>query len=447
MDKVRNQHSGVIFLDAPGGTGKTFLTNLILAEIRSQGGIALAMASSGIAATLLNGGRTAHAALKLPLNIARREFPACNIRKQSGQARVLRSCKLIVWDECTMAHRKSFEALHRTLQDLRENQFLMGGVPVLLCGDFRQTLPQIPRSTPADEINACLKSSTLWRTVQTISLRQNMRIIAEGPGSGRFAQNLLDIGNGKRRTSRDGKIQLDSEVCVMTNSLEELIEKIYSNIDSKYLDQEWLCERAILAPRNEDVDLINNRLLEAIPGTHAEYISIDTTVETDDAVNFPVEFLNAQNPPGLPPHILRLKVGSPIMLIRNLQPPKLCNGTRLCVTGLLSRSIKATILTGTGKGETILIPRIPLTSSDLPFDFKRLQLPIRLSYSITINKAQGQSIRYCGLNLSSQCFSHGQLYVARSRVGSPANLFVFAPEGQTRNVVYLEVLQRSSYRS
>ena len=226
----------------------------------------------------------------------------------------------------------------------------------------------------------------------------------------------------------------------MTNTLEELIDKVYTNVESKYLDQEWLCERAILALRNEDVHLINDRLLEAIPGTHVEYISIDTTVETDDAVNFPVKFLNARNPPGLPPHVLRLRVGSPIMLIRNLQPPRLCNGTRLCVTGLLSRSIKATILTGIGEGETILIPRILLTSSDSPFDFKRLQLPVRLAYSITINRAQGQSIRYCGLNLSSQCFSHGQLYVALSRVGSSANLFVFAPEGRARNVVYKEVL-------
>ena len=188
---------------------------------------------------------------------------------------------------------------------------------------------------------------------------------------------------------------------------------------------------------------MNGRLLDAIPGTCLDYISIDETIETENAVNFPVEFLNSQNPPGLPAHIVRLKVGAPIMLIRNLQPPKLCNGTRLAVEKLLTHSIRANILTGIGKGESVLIPRIPLTSSDLPFDFKRLQLPIRLAYSMTINKAQGQSIRHCGLNLSSQCFSHGQLYVALSRVGSPDNLFVFAPQEETRNVVYQEVLGRN----
>lgn len=64
-----------------------------------------------------------------------------------------------MWDECTMAHKKSLEALDRTMQDFRNNSALFGGALVLLAGDFRQTLPVIPRSTPADELNACLKSS------------------------------------------------------------------------------------------------------------------------------------------------------------------------------------------------------------------------------------------------------------------------------------------------
>lgn len=83
------------------------------------------------------------------------------------------------WDERIMAHKKSLQALHRTLQDLRSDRYPMGGVPVLLRGDFRQTLPVIPRSTPADGINACLRSSVLWRNVNVINLRQNMRIINE----------------------------------------------------------------------------------------------------------------------------------------------------------------------------------------------------------------------------------------------------------------------------
>ncbi|GBN73469.1 hypothetical protein AVEN_137961-1 [Araneus ventricosus] len=117
------------------------------------------MASSGIAATLMEGGRTAHSALKLPLNKNVEEYPVCNISKTSGQAKVLQTCKILVWDECTIAHKKSLEALGRTLRDLRKNDQLLGGSLLLLAVDFRQTLPVIPNSTPADELNACLKTS------------------------------------------------------------------------------------------------------------------------------------------------------------------------------------------------------------------------------------------------------------------------------------------------
>jgi hypothetical protein len=70
-----------------------------------------------------------------------------------------------------MAHKHSLEALNRTLKDLKNNDKLFGGTLVLLSGDFRQTLPVIPRSTYADEINACLKSSPLWRNVEELQLK------------------------------------------------------------------------------------------------------------------------------------------------------------------------------------------------------------------------------------------------------------------------------------
>ena len=118
VDKINQKEGGILFLDAPSGTGKTFLINLLLAKIRQQSKIAIAMASSGIAATLLHGGRTAHSTLKLPLNLSHSDTPLCNISKGTGQAKVLQECVLIVWDECTMSHKNALETLDRTLQDL-----------------------------------------------------------------------------------------------------------------------------------------------------------------------------------------------------------------------------------------------------------------------------------------------------------------------------------------
>ncbi|XP_025064597.1 uncharacterized protein LOC102373996 [Alligator sinensis] len=156
---VFNGSGGIFFLDAPGGTGKTFLFNLLLAKIRLTNRIALAVTLSGIAATLLTGGRTAHSAFKLPLNLASAEASTCNIARGTGKAKVLQECQLIVWDESTMFHKAALEALDRTLQDLQHNDKTMGGVTLVLAGDFQQTLPVIPHVPKADELQACLKAS------------------------------------------------------------------------------------------------------------------------------------------------------------------------------------------------------------------------------------------------------------------------------------------------
>ena len=124
-----------------------------------------------------------------------------------------------------------------------------------------------------------------------------------------------------------------------------------------------------------------------------------------------------------------------------MNQPKLCNGTRLSVKKLMTNIIEATILTGSFKGEDVLIPWIPMIQTDMSFQFKRLQFPIRLAFAITINKAQGQSLELCGLYLRTDCFSHGQLYVACSRVGYLDNLFIYTENGTTKNIVYPQVLE------
>ncbi|GFT98707.1 ATP-dependent DNA helicase [Trichonephila clavipes] len=176
LNSISSNSGQCYFLDSPGGTGKTFLINLLLAKIRCERSIAIAVASSGIAATLIDGGKTAHSAFKLPLNLHHSESVNCNISKQSDMAHVLREAKLITWDECTMAHKKGIEALNRTLQDIRGCNQIMGGLTVLLSGDFRQTLPVVLRGTRAFIVKACLKTSFLWPHIKVVSLRINMRV-------------------------------------------------------------------------------------------------------------------------------------------------------------------------------------------------------------------------------------------------------------------------------
>ncbi|XP_054260247.1 uncharacterized protein LOC128984902 [Macrosteles quadrilineatus] len=343
-----------------------------------------------------------------------------------------------------MAHKGAIEALDRTLRDLRNCDHLMGGITVLLAGDFRQTLPVVPRGTRADEVKVCLKSSYLWPKIKMLTLRVNMRVYLNGDlDSEEFSALILQIGDGKVSEDSDGKFCIPQGLCSVVHDLKSLISKTYPGInDEESHSLAWLQERAILTPTNESANGINLSLLEQLPGEMSTYESVDSVVEAEDAVHYPLEFLHSLNPPGIPPHLLFLKIGSPIMLLRNLNPPKLCNGTRLQVNVLHKHVIEATIFTGVGQGDTVFIPRIPMIPSDHPFQFKRLQFPVKVCYAMTINKAQGQSLKMAGVDLRNDCFSHGQLYVACSRVSSPGSLVILQPEERTKNIVYVEVLSK-----
>lgn len=342
-----------------------------------------------------------------------------------------------------MAHKRALEALDRTLKDLRNDSRCFGGAMILLSGDFRQTLPVIPRSTAADEINACLKASNLWRFVKKLQLSVNMRVaLLNDLSADDFSKQLLTIGNGRVPVDESsGLISFTPNFCNFVSSKDNLINKVFPDIIANHKNTKWLSERAILAAKNKDVDDLNFIIQNQIVGTLYSFKSIDCVTNEEESTNYPTEFLNSLDMPGLPPHNLQLKVGSVVIMLRNLNQPKLCNGTRLVIRKLMSNVIHASILKGKFKDEEVLIPRIPMIPTDMPFEFKRIQFPIRLAFAMTINKSQGQSLTICGLNLENACFSHGQLYVACSRVCKPSALFVLAPDQKTKNVVYHKVLE------
>ena len=207
---------------------------------------------------------------------------------------------------------------------------------------------------------------------------------------------------------------------------------------------------AILTPRNEEAQELNKDVLARFPGVLTSYLSIDTVDFGADAEGTgevpPVEVLNAFQPASLPPSQLQLKVGAPIILLRNLSPKNgMCNGTRLCVTRLGRRCIQARILGGDFDGQEWLIPRIELQSSpdEHAFIVRRTQFPVRLCFAMTINKAQGQSFDVVGVDLRLPVFSHGQLYVALSRVTNVHNIAVLSQGERVTNIVWPEVLLES----
>ena len=149
----------------------------------------------------------------------------------------------------------------------------------------------------------------------------------------------------------------------------------------------------------------------------------------------------------MPPHELNLKDGCTVMLLRNLNSKRgLCNGVRLKVLHTYNSVLHCKILTGTHAEQEVLIPKLKLAPSDanLPFTLQRTQFPVRLSYSMTINKSQGQTFDHVGLFLQEPVFSHGQLYVAFSRAKTLDGVKVQTKckNGRfvTKNVVYKTIL-------
>ena len=469
-DIVRDIDGGfgrVYFIDAPAGTGKTFLSKTLLARVRQDRNVAIAVASSGIAATLLPGGRTAHSRFKMPLDPD--ETSTCNITQlRSDQTRaVIAEAKLILWDEVPMTHRFCFEALDRTLRKVLERDEPFGGKVVIFLGDFRQCLPVVKRAPRYQIVDATLKRSPIWQHIRVCKLTKNMRVELSGGQDRdelrRFAEFLIRVGDGDLPTIEDlgsgqGWIKLDDYVrCVPTE--EDLKAEVFGELATRYHERDWLFNRALLAARNSVVDVANESLTAQFPGDEAvELLSADEVGKDDDATLFPVDFLNSLTVNGLPPHRLLLKVGMPVMVLRNLPTRADSNGTRYIVDKIHGHHLIEVVNYANGVERRIMLSRTVMSSKEgeLPFTLRRRQFPIRPAFAMTINKAQGQTLKKVGVILPKPVFSHGQLYVALSRVGKPEDIAFWIddstmpevaqyanehPGKYTRNVVYKEVLQ------
>jgi ATP-dependent DNA helicase PIF1 len=398
--------------------------------VRSCGDIALVVASSGIVALLLSGGRTAHSYLKIPIALDRKSF--CNIRKQDDLATLIRQTKLILWDEAPMTNKLAFEAVDRTLRDLTNRNEPFGDIVFVMSRDFRQILPVIPRGSRVDIVSASIKSSYLWEFVEVFRLSENMRasdVVAVQPdlGNRTFADWLLCLGNNELETIDEDYIKCPDMMVLPPADTQAMVVAIYPRLHEGQATNEYLHERAILAPRNKEVSLLNAMVLSYLPGAQVDFLSADSAEDTKVANTYPSEFLNTLEVSGMPSHKLSFKIGASVILLRNLDPlAGLCNGMRLIVRCFTMRVVEVEIITGKWAGNVAFIPRIKFISdnSGLPCTFARKQFPLRLAYAMTINKSQGQTHSHVGLHITDDVFSHGQLYVAFSRAKAPENVKV-----------------------
>lgn len=208
LDSVNSLCGQCYFVDGPGGTGKTFLYGCLLATIRSRGDVAIAVATSGVAASILPGGTTAHSRFKIPLEFANGRN--CGISKQSSTGRLIHRARLIIWDEASMAKKEAIEALDTLLRDIMDNDHPFGEKTVVFGGDFRQTLPVIQHGTRDTLVKSSIVHSLLWTNMHRLVLKENMRAKFDPD----FCSFLLRVGEGLESVDVDGNICLPSSIVV-----------------------------------------------------------------------------------------------------------------------------------------------------------------------------------------------------------------------------------------
>ncbi|WOH15205.1 hypothetical protein DCAR_0934742 [Daucus carota subsp. sativus] len=256
-----------------------------------------------------------------------------------------------------MQHRYAFECVDRSLRDImaavdpdRANK-PFGGITVVFGGDFRQILPFIPKAGRLEIVGATLNNSPLWEHCQVFILWRNMRLHHGNTDEQNslirdFSEWQLKVGDGK--VEPISKKDHLSEVLFKLpgqhvqhseeTPIQDLIDVVYPDFLNNIGSPQYFSSRAILTPTNVVVDDINYAILDQLPGQTHTFFSQDSledqgAEENDFDESFPVEYLNSLNMPCIPKHELKLNIGTPVMLMRNLnQINGLCNGTRMIVT-------------------------------------------------------------------------------------------------------------------
>uniref|UniRef100_A0A914YUL7 ATP-dependent DNA helicase n=1 Tax=Panagrolaimus superbus TaxID=310955 RepID=A0A914YUL7_9BILA len=353
---------------------------------------------------------------------------------------MLEEADIIIWDEFPMAPKRALEVVDSKLREIMGKDIPFGGKIILCGGDFRQCAPIIENGTVDEIIGISVCCSPLWKHFQKFKLIENVRALAH---ENEFKKMLVEIGEGRFGENPD-EIKIPEEWM----SKGDIIDEIFGDIMENY-DPATVMKRAILATWNKDVDELNEQVLDLLDE------ETEFTYHAQDVYHYGDEILQAageihqnyktKNIKGLPSYRLRLRKNAIVMLIRNLSiEDGLCNGTRLVVTNLLKHNLVVKKINIDGSlSDEILIPRISLTVKHGVVDVTRHQFPVKLGFCMTINKSQGQTMDKVGVVLKHECFSHGQLYVALSRVRSTEGLKIVLPEDKTStaNIVYKRLLE------
>ncbi|GKD36952.1 DNA helicase [Tanacetum coccineum] len=277
-------------------------------------------------------------------------IPDLNSPKNTQLGKLLADADLIIWDEAPMNDRRCFEALDRSLRDIvDEPSSLFSGKSVLLGVFTLKDNMRFARPYINLEERILVNSCASW---------------------------LLDIDDGKigEPAEEDPKntswVHIPPAYCLPADEqgLSKLIDFIYDQSTLHTPSAITLQQKAIVCPKNKNADIINSKVMDMVPGESTIYISQDEATPTgndgaETEMLYPIEHLNTFKLPSFPPHRLELKVGAPVMLLRNVNiAGGLCNGMRMIVRQLMTKLIEVQIITGTRVGEKVLTIKMEIST-------------------------------------------------------------------------------------
>ncbi|XP_072086983.1 uncharacterized protein [Arachis hypogaea] len=274
-----------------------------------------------------------------------------------------------------------------------------GGKVVLLGGDFRQILSVIPMDSHQDIVQSSINSSYLWKFCIVLKLTTNMRLTVGANHTqlrqiSQFAEWLLTIGDGLAGDSTDGESEVNIPEDILIHNNEDgfnsLVNFVYLNLLLNLNNGSYFKDRIILAPTLDIVNDVNKHIMKSLIREEKTYLSSDS----------------------------------------------------LCIEE------------GDKAGQVVLIPQMNMipNNATIPFRFQRKQFPLVVSFSMTINKSQGQTLTTVGLYLPKFVFTDGQLYVALSRIKSKSDLKVLIKNNSSKtkdntiNIVYRKILKNLNDR-
>ena len=298
LTDIKNRNtSKCYFIDAPGGTGKTYCLNAFIRYCLSKKLNIIVTAYSGVAANLLLNGRTSHSQFKFPLNQDTADCTKGTLKATEALGKALYAADIIILDEGPMLHKKYWELLHNNCIDLhhRFNPQLhrtfhtpFAGKLIIGSGDLRQTLPIRKYSDRTTIVQGVMNRSYLWAHFKELHLSVNVRVMRNAINLPQpiqykckhFSELLLQLGNGTFPLYDPTKSTVAISNIVHTTTTEEtclkdfvlwcypeLQQNFAVGISSNhYINEISIYDKAILCALNEEVDAVNKIAVELMNG-------------------------------------------------------------------------------------------------------------------------------------------------------------------------------------